>query len=85
MVASGNLEWSSLLQAHIEAIPKSVPIIALSFVYQVSLGLKSYIDSILYILLKNLYYILMDLFLVNLQNVVPVICTDLEGDLPKIR
>ncbi|KAF3326217.1 Tyrosine-specific transport protein [Carex littledalei] len=52
VVASGNLEWSSLLQAHIEAIPKSVPIIALSFVY---------------------------------QNVVPVICTDLEGDLSKIR
>ncbi|XP_078171277.1 tryptophan/tyrosine permease isoform X3 [Carex rostrata] len=52
VVASGNLEWSSLLQAHVEAVPKSVPIIALSFVY---------------------------------QNVVPVICTDLEGDLPKIR
>ncbi|KAJ3697558.1 hypothetical protein LUZ61_001263 [Rhynchospora tenuis] len=52
VVASGNLEWSSLLEAHVEAIPQSIPIIALSFVY---------------------------------QNVVPVLCTNLEGDLPKVR
>lgn len=37
-VASGNLQWDSLLQAHVEAIPQSIPIIALAFVYQVSLS-----------------------------------------------
>ncbi|KAH7677194.1 Amino acid/polyamine transporter 2 protein [Dioscorea alata] len=51
-VASGNLQWDSLLQAHVEAIPQSIPIIALSFVY---------------------------------QNVVPVLCTNLEGNLSKVR
>ncbi|XP_020108503.1 uncharacterized protein LOC109724183 [Ananas comosus] len=51
-VASGNLQWSSLLQAHVEAIPQSIPIIALAFVY---------------------------------QNVVPVLCTNLEGNLSKVR
>ncbi|URE26801.1 Tryptophan/tyrosine permease family [Musa troglodytarum] len=51
-VASGGLQWQSLLQAHFEAIPQSIPIIALSFVY---------------------------------QNVVPVLCTNLEGDLSKVR
>ncbi|XP_020275225.1 uncharacterized protein LOC109849764 [Asparagus officinalis] len=51
-VASGNLQWNSLLQAHFEAVPKSIPIIALSFVY---------------------------------QNVVPVLCTNLEGNLSKVR
>ncbi|KAL5707705.1 hypothetical protein ACHQM5_018574 [Ranunculus cassubicifolius] len=50
--ASGNLQWDSLLKANFEAVPKSIPIIALSFVY---------------------------------QNVVPVLCTDLEGNLPKVR
>ncbi|KAJ4979735.1 hypothetical protein NE237_010515 [Protea cynaroides] len=51
-VASGDLKWSTLLRANFEAVPLSIPIIALSFVY---------------------------------QNVVPVICTDLEGDLSKVR
>lgn len=51
-VASGNLQWNSLLQSHFEAIPQSIPIIALSFVY---------------------------------QNVVPVLCTNLEGNLSKVR
>ncbi|KAJ0978930.1 hypothetical protein J5N97_014404 [Dioscorea zingiberensis] len=51
-VASGNLQWDALLQAHVEAIPQSIPIIALAFVY---------------------------------QNVVPVLCTNLEGDLSKVR
>ncbi|KAL1189217.1 hypothetical protein V5N11_032630 [Cardamine amara subsp. amara] len=51
-VASGNLHWEVLLKANFEAVPMSIPIIALSFVY---------------------------------QNVVPVLCTDLEGDLPKVR
>ncbi|XP_072975818.1 uncharacterized protein [Typha angustifolia] len=51
-VASGNLQWNSLFQANIEAIPQSIPIIALSFVY---------------------------------QNVVPVLCTNLEGNLSKVR
>ncbi|TVT98012.1 hypothetical protein EJB05_56729 [Eragrostis curvula] len=52
VVASGNLEWSSLLEANFAAAPQSIPIIALSFVY---------------------------------QNVVPVLCTNLEGDLSKVR
>ncbi|KAJ9537041.1 hypothetical protein OSB04_029774 [Centaurea solstitialis] len=51
-VASGDLHWDALLKANLQAIPGSIPIIALSFVY---------------------------------QNVVPVLCTNLEGDLPKIR
>ncbi|KAG5408710.1 hypothetical protein IGI04_005029 [Brassica rapa subsp. trilocularis] len=51
-VASGDLHWEALLKANFEAVPMSIPIIALSFVY---------------------------------QNVVPVLCTDLEGDLPKVR
>lgn len=51
-VASGDLHWEALLRANFEAVPMSIPIIALSFVY---------------------------------QNVVPVLCTDLEGDLPKVR
>ncbi|ONK75692.1 uncharacterized protein A4U43_C03F19540 [Asparagus officinalis] len=51
-VASGNLQWNSLPQAHFEAVPKNIPIIALSFVY---------------------------------QNVVPVLCTNLEGNLSKVR
>ncbi|KAJ3683784.1 hypothetical protein LUZ60_014011 [Juncus effusus] len=52
VAASGNLEWNSLLEFHLEAIPRSIPIIALSFVY---------------------------------QNVVPVLCTNLEGDLSRVR
>ncbi|OQU90424.1 hypothetical protein SORBI_3002G406700 [Sorghum bicolor] len=52
VVASGNLHWSSLLEANFAAAPQSIPIIALSFVY---------------------------------QNVVPVLCTNLEGDLSKVR
>ncbi|RWR74749.1 tyrosine-specific transport protein isoform X1 [Cinnamomum micranthum f. kanehirae] len=51
-VASGDLQWNSLLQANFEAVPLSIPIIALAFVY---------------------------------QNVVPVLCTNLEGDLSKVR
>lgn len=51
-VASGNLQWNSLLEAHFDAVPQSIPIIALSFVY---------------------------------QNVVPVVCTNLEGNLSKVR
>ncbi|XP_034582382.1 uncharacterized protein [Setaria viridis] len=52
VVASGNLQWSSLLEANFAAAPQSIPIIALSFVY---------------------------------QNVVPVLCTNLEGNLSKVR
>jgi len=37
VVASGNLHWSSLLEANFAAAPQSIPIIALSFVYQVIL------------------------------------------------
>ncbi|KAF8398131.1 hypothetical protein HHK36_017057 [Tetracentron sinense] len=51
-VAGGNLQLETLLQANFEAVPLSIPIIALSFVY---------------------------------QNVVPVLCTDLEGNLSKVR
>lgn len=51
-VASGNLQWEALLQANLEALPQSIPIIALSFVY---------------------------------QNVVPVLCSNLEGNLSKVR
>ncbi|KAL3677507.1 hypothetical protein R1sor_027455 [Riccia sorocarpa] len=51
-VASGNIHLDSLIKANWAAVPASVPIITLSFVY---------------------------------QNIVPVICTELEGDLPKIR
>ncbi|XP_071726364.1 uncharacterized protein [Rutidosis leptorrhynchoides] len=51
-VASGDLHWDALLKANLQAIPASIPIIALSFVY---------------------------------QNVVPVLCTNLEGDMSKIR
>ncbi|KAI5433431.1 hypothetical protein KIW84_020631 [Lathyrus oleraceus] len=49
-VASGNLHLDALLKANFQAVPMSIPIIALSFVY---------------------------------QNVVPVLCTNLEGDLLK--
>ncbi|KAI5673501.1 hypothetical protein M9H77_13865 [Catharanthus roseus] len=52
VVASGDLHWEALLRANFEAAPKSIPIIALSFVY---------------------------------QNVVPVLCTNLEGNLSKVR
>ncbi|CAN4119072.1 unnamed protein product [Withania somnifera] len=52
VVASGDLQWEALLKANFEAAPRSIPIIALSFVY---------------------------------QNVVPVLCTNLEGDLSKVR
>ncbi|KAF5447629.1 hypothetical protein F2P56_033168 [Juglans regia] len=51
-VASGNLQWDALLQANFDAVPMSIPIITLSFVY---------------------------------QNVVPVVCTNLEGNLSKVR
>ncbi|KAL8200048.1 hypothetical protein R6Q57_011387 [Mikania cordata] len=50
--AGGDLHWDALLKANLQAVPTSIPIIALSFVY---------------------------------QNVVPVLCTNLEGDLSKIR
>ncbi|KAM5584790.1 hypothetical protein ABKV19_004248 [Rosa sericea] len=51
-VASEYLQLSALLKANFQAVPMSIPIIVLSFVY---------------------------------QNVVPVLCTDLEGDLSKVR
>ncbi|XP_019460267.1 PREDICTED: uncharacterized protein LOC109359997 isoform X3 [Lupinus angustifolius] len=51
-VASGDLHLNALLKANFQAAPMSIPIIALSFVY---------------------------------QNVVPVLCTNLEGDLSKVR
>nr|XP_023887266.1 uncharacterized protein LOC111999373 [Quercus suber] len=51
-VANGDLQWDALLKANFKAVPMSIHIIALSFVY---------------------------------QNVVPVICTDLEGNLSKVR
>ncbi|XP_073139263.1 uncharacterized protein [Henckelia pumila] len=51
-VASGDLHWDALLKSNFEAVPRSIPIIALSFVY---------------------------------QNVVPVLCTNLEGNLSKVR
>ncbi|XP_058196315.1 uncharacterized protein LOC131312514 [Rhododendron vialii] len=52
VVASGDLHWDALLKANFQAVPLSIPIIALSFVY---------------------------------QNVVPVLCTNLEGNLGKVR
>ncbi|KAL6966678.1 hypothetical protein U1Q18_032464 [Sarracenia purpurea var. burkii] len=52
VVAGGDLHWDALLKANFEAVPRSIPIIALSFVY---------------------------------QNVVPVLCTNLEGNLSKVR
>ncbi|XP_012075989.1 tyrosine-specific transport protein isoform X1 [Jatropha curcas] len=51
-VASGGLQLDALLKANFEAVPMSIPIIALSFVY---------------------------------QNVVPVLCTNLEGNISKVR
>ncbi|PON59204.1 Tryptophan/tyrosine permease [Parasponia andersonii] len=51
-VASGDLHLDALLKANFQAVPMSIPIIVLSFVY---------------------------------QNVVPVLCTNLEGNLSKIR
>jgi hypothetical protein len=50
--ASGGLEFNSLLHANFAAVPRSIPVIALAFVY---------------------------------QNVVPVVATSLEGDLPRVR
>jgi hypothetical protein len=35
-VVSGDLHWDALLKANFEAVPMSIPIIALSFVYQVT-------------------------------------------------
>ncbi|CDP09702.1 unnamed protein product [Coffea canephora] len=52
VVASGDLHWEALLKANYEAAPQSIPIIALSFVY---------------------------------QNVVPVLCTNLEGNMSRVR
>ncbi|KAL8055654.1 hypothetical protein ABFS82_04G068900 [Erythranthe guttata] len=52
VVASGDLHWDALLRTNLEAAPRSIPIIALSFVY---------------------------------HNVVPVLCTNLEGNLSKVR
>ncbi|KAL8170852.1 hypothetical protein V2J09_022656 [Rumex salicifolius] len=52
VVASGDLHWEALLKANFAAVPISLPIIALSFVY---------------------------------QNVVPVLCTNLEGNPSKVR
>ncbi|GAQ79764.1 Tryptophan or tyrosine transporter protein [Klebsormidium nitens] len=51
-IAAPEVEPASLLKANWSAVPASIPIVALSFVY---------------------------------QNVVPVISSELEGDLPKIR
>ncbi|KAL2941379.1 Tyrosine-specific transport protein [Bienertia sinuspersici] len=50
VIASGNLHFDALLKANFEAVPSSIPVIALAFVY---------------------------------HNVVPVLCTNLEGDLSK--
>ncbi|KAJ6425068.1 hypothetical protein OIU84_025777 [Salix udensis] len=52
VVASGDLHLDALLKVNFAAVPMSIPIIALSFVY---------------------------------QNVVPVLCTNLEGNLSKVR
>ncbi|KAL9405265.1 hypothetical protein Peur_002237 [Populus x canadensis] len=51
VAASGDLHLDALLKANFSAVPMSIPIIALSFVY---------------------------------QNVVPVLCTNLEGNLSKV-
>ncbi|KAJ7294947.1 hypothetical protein O6H91_Y222500 [Diphasiastrum complanatum] len=51
-VAAGQLQLDALMKANFAAVPQSVPVIALAFVY---------------------------------QNVVPVVCTNLEGNLSKIR
>jgi tyrosine-specific transport protein len=51
-VGSTGLDFNSLLRANWAAVPHSIPVIALAFVY---------------------------------QNVVPVVTTSLEGDLPRIR
>lgn len=34
-VASGGLDWNALLRANFAAVPHSIPVIALAFVYQV--------------------------------------------------
>ncbi|CAK7331875.1 unnamed protein product [Dovyalis caffra] len=52
VAASGDLHLDALSKANFAAVPMSIPIIALSFVY---------------------------------QNVVPVLCTNLEGNLSKVR
>ncbi|KAF9665407.1 hypothetical protein SADUNF_Sadunf16G0119400 [Salix dunnii] len=52
VAASGDLHVDALLKVNFAAVPMSIPIIALSFVY---------------------------------QNVVPVLCTNLEGNLSKVR
>ncbi|XP_057515526.1 uncharacterized protein LOC130797061 [Amaranthus tricolor] len=52
VVASENLHLDALLKANFEAVPSSIPVIALAFVY---------------------------------HNVVPVLCTNLEGDMSKVR
>ncbi|KAJ6777942.1 hypothetical protein OIU74_001843 [Salix koriyanagi] len=52
VVASGDLHLDALLKVNFAAVPMSIPIIALSFVY---------------------------------QNVVPVLCTNLEGNLSRVR
>ncbi|KAE8735541.1 elongation factor 1-beta 2-like [Hibiscus syriacus] len=50
IIASCDRDWDALLKANFAAVPMSIPITALSFVY---------------------------------QNVVPVLCTNLEGDMSK--
>ncbi|XP_021734291.1 uncharacterized protein LOC110701020 [Chenopodium quinoa] len=52
VVASADLHLDALLKANFEAVPSSIPVIALAYVY---------------------------------HNVVPVLCTNLEGDLSKVR
>ncbi|XP_049931686.1 uncharacterized protein LOC116246216 isoform X6 [Nymphaea colorata] len=52
VLAGSDIQLNSLLKFHLEAIPQSIPVIALAFVY---------------------------------QNVVPVLCTNLEGNLSKVR
>ncbi|OVA13833.1 Tryptophan/tyrosine permease [Macleaya cordata] len=75
-MASGNLQWDTLLRANFEAVPLSIPIIALSFVYQVFSQLAFHCNSPL----KQRK--ILTLFF---QNVVPVLCTNLEGNLSKVR
>ncbi|KNA13745.1 hypothetical protein SOVF_114040 [Spinacia oleracea] len=52
VITSADLHFDALLKANFEAVPSSLPVIALAYVY---------------------------------HNVVPVLCTNLEGDLSKVR
>ncbi|KAL0294415.1 UNVERIFIED_CONTAM: Tyrosine-specific transport protein 2 [Sesamum calycinum] len=49
VVASGDLHWDALLQANLEAAPRSIPIIALSFVIRTAIVLGTAIPLALFL------------------------------------